>query len=126
MSGIGFLVVGVGVVLGVWLCWVFVILLNVINLVLLYGMLVVNLVGGYLIGIVVGFFDMYVGLLLEWCLFVIIGFLGGLMMFFIFLSEVVVNILVGDYLMGVLYIVVYLGGLLFFMMFGFWMVCMFS
>ncbi|CAJ0806934.1 Putative fluoride ion transporter CrcB [Ralstonia wenshanensis] len=126
MSGMGFLAVGVGAALGAWLRWAFAILLNAINPALPYGTLAANLVGGYLIGVAVGFFDMHAGLPPEWRLLVITGFLGGLTTFSTFSSEVVANILAGDHLMGALHIVAHLGGSLFLTMLGLWTVRTFS
>ncbi|MDH6642663.1 CrcB protein [Ralstonia sp. GP73] len=126
MSGMGFLAVGVGAALGAWLRWALAILLNAINPALPYGTLAANLVGGYLIGVAVGFFDTHAALPPEWRLLVITGFLGGLTTFSTFSGEVVANILAGDHVMGVLHIVAHLGGSLFLTMLGFWTVRTFS
>ncbi|WP_024972992.1 fluoride efflux transporter CrcB [Ralstonia pickettii] len=126
MSGMGFLAVGVGAALGAWLRWALAILLNAVNPALPYGTLAANLVGGYLIGVAVGFFDTHAALPPEWRLLVITGFLGGLTTFSTFSGEVVANILAGDHVMGVLHIVAHLGGSLFLTMLGFWTVRTFS
>ncbi|MGM3276208.1 fluoride efflux transporter CrcB [Ralstonia sp. 24A2] len=126
MGGMGFLAVGVGAALGAWLRWGFAVLWNAINPALPYGTLAANLVGGYLIGVAVGFFDTHVGLPPEWRLFAITGFLGGLTTFSTFSSEVVANILAGDYVIGALHIVAHLGGSLFLTMLGLWTVRTFS
>jgi CrcB protein len=52
------------------------------------GILASNLVGGYLIGIAVGFFSMHADLPPQWRLFIITGFLGGLTTFSSFSAEV--------------------------------------
>ena len=122
MSGMGFVTVGVGAALGAWLRWLFAVLFNAINPALPYGTLAANLLGGYLIGVAVGFFDTHTGLPPEWRLLVVTGFLGGLTTFSTFSSEVVGNILAGDYLVGVLHIVAHLGGSLFLTMLGLWTV----
>jgi CrcB protein len=119
MGGMGFLAVGVGAALGAWLRWGFAVLWNAINPALPYGTLAANLVGGYLIGVAVGFFDAHVGLPPEWRLFAITGFLGGLTTFSTFSSEV-------DYVIGALHIVAHLGGSLFLTMLGLWTVRTFS
>ena len=62
MSGMGFVAVGVGAALGAWLRWLFAVLWNAINPALPYGTLAANLLGGYLIGVAVGFFDTHAGL----------------------------------------------------------------
>lgn len=122
MSGMGFVAVGVGAALGAWLRWLFAVLFNAINPALPYGTLAANLLGGYLIGLAVGFFDTHTGLPPEWRLLAVTGFLGGLTTFSTFSSEVVGNILAGDYLVGVLHIVAHLGGSLFLTMLGLWTV----
>jgi CrcB protein len=106
--------------------WALAILLNAVNPALPYGTLAANLVGGYLIGVAVGFFDTHAGLPPEWRLLVITGFLGGLTTFSTFSGEVVANILAGDHVIGVLHIVAHLGGSLFLTMLGFWTVRTFS
>jgi CrcB protein len=53
------------------------------------GTLLANLVGGYLVGIAVGFFGSNPNVSPEWKLFVITGFLGGLTTFSSFSAEVV-------------------------------------
>jgi CrcB protein len=53
------------------------------------GTLLANLVGGYLVGIAIAFFNNNPNLSPEWKLFVITGFLGGLTTFSSFSAEVV-------------------------------------
>ena len=120
MSGMGCLAVGVGAALGAWLRWFFAVLWNAIYPALPYGTLAANLLGGYLIGVAVGFFDTHTSLPPEWRLLAVTGFLGGLTTFSTFSSEVIANILAGDYVIGVLHIVAHLGGSLFLTMVGLW------
>jgi CrcB protein len=61
------------------------------------GTLAANLVGGYLIGLGLGFFGAYPGLSPEWRLFVITGFLGGLTTFSSFSGESMVLLQRGHY-----------------------------
>jgi CrcB protein len=61
------------------------------------GTLVANLVGGYLIGLALGFFGSYPGLSPEWRLFAITGFLGGLTTFSSFSGEAMVLLQRGHY-----------------------------
>ncbi|AJW45149.1 fluoride efflux transporter CrcB [Ralstonia mannitolilytica] len=126
MSGMGFVAVGVGAALGAWLRWLFAVLWNAINPALPYGTLAANLLGGYLIGVAVGFFDTHAGLPPEWRLLAVTGFLGGLTTFSTFSSEVVANILAGDYVVGALHVAVHLGGSLFLTLLGLWTVRTFS
>ncbi len=83
------LAVGVGAALGAWLRWGAAVGLNDLFPSLPPGTLVVNLVGGYLIGLAVAYFAQQPGLAPEWRLFIITGFLGGLTTFSSFSAEVV-------------------------------------
>lgn len=87
MTALGALAVGVGAALGAWLRWALGIAMNLLVPELPLGTLVANLVGGYLIGVAVGAFAEVAGLALEWRLFVITGFLGGLTTFSTFSVE---------------------------------------
>ena len=73
--------VGIGAMLGAWLRWGLTIALGQLHAHIQLGTLVANLVGGYLVGIALGFFASYPGLSPEWRLFAITGFLGGLTTF---------------------------------------------
>jgi CrcB protein len=53
------------------------------------GTLAANLIGGYLIGVAIGYFAAHPTLAPEWRLLVITGFLGGLTTFSTFSAEVV-------------------------------------
>ncbi|WP_432734614.1 fluoride efflux transporter CrcB [Ralstonia solanacearum] len=122
MSGMGLVAVGVGAALGAWLRWAFAVLWNAINPALPYGTLAANLLGGYLIGVAVGFFDTHAGLPPEWRLLAVTGFLGGLTTFSTFSSEVIANILAGDYAVDMLHVAAHLGGSLFLTLLGLWTV----
>ena len=52
------------------------------------GTLIANLVGGYIIGVAVALFSTYTTLPVEWRLFVMTGFCGGLTTFSTFSAEV--------------------------------------
>jgi len=81
--------VGVGGALGAWLRWWLGLRLNPLFPTVPLGTLASNLIGGYLVGVAVGFFAHRQGLAPEWRLFAITGFLGGLTTFSTFSAEVV-------------------------------------
>jgi CrcB protein len=89
--------VGIGAMLGAWLRWGLTIFLGQLHSHIQLGTLVANLVGGYLIGLAMGFFGSYPGLSPEWRLFAITGFLGGLTTFSSFSAESMVLLQRGDY-----------------------------
>lgn len=120
MGLLGFVAVGVGAAVGAWLRWGFAVLWNAINPAMPYGTLAANLLGGYLIGLAVGFFDMHAGLPPEWRLLAITGFLGGLTTFSTFSSEVVANLIAGDYGWAAMHLLLHLGGSLLLTAFGLW------
>ncbi|WP_432257393.1 fluoride efflux transporter CrcB [Cupriavidus sp. TMH.W2] len=120
MGPLGFVAVGVGAAAGAWLRWGFAVLWNAINPALPYGTLAANLLGGYLIGLAVGFFDTHASLPPEWRLLAITGFLGGLTTFSTFSSEVLANLLAGDYGWAAMHMLLHLGGSLLLTAFGLW------
>ncbi|EYS89438.1 camphor resistance protein CrcB [Cupriavidus sp. SK-4] len=120
MGPLGFVAVGVGAAAGAWLRWGFAVLWNAINPALPYGTLAANLLGGYLVGLAVGFFDTHAGLPPEWRLLAITGFLGGLTTFSTFSSEVMANLIAGDYGWAALHLLLHLGGSLLLTAFGLW------
>jgi CrcB protein len=81
--------VGLGSALGAWLRWWLGLRLNPLFPTVPLGTLASNLIGGYLVGVAVGFFAQKQGLAPEWRLFAITGFLGGLTTFSTFSAEVV-------------------------------------
>ncbi|SOZ52536.1 molybdopterin cofactor biosynthesis [Cupriavidus taiwanensis] len=120
MGALGFVAVGVGAAAGAWLRWGFSVLWNAINPAMPYGTLAANLLGGYLIGLAVGFFDTHAGLPPEWRLLAITGFLGGLTTFSTFSSEVVANLIAGDYGWAAMHLLLHLGGSLLLTALGLW------
>jgi CrcB protein len=84
-----FTAVGIGSALGAWLRWWLGLRLNPLFPNLPLGTLAANLLGGYLVGVAVGFFAQSQALAPEWRLFAITGFLGGLTTFSTFSAEVV-------------------------------------
>ena len=87
-----FFAVGVGAAVGAWLRWLLGVWLNSLAPVLPMGTLAANLLGGYLVGMAVGFFSAHSGIAPEWRLLVMTGFLGGLTTFSTFSAEVVTMI----------------------------------
>ena len=89
MSFSGFIVVGGGAAAGAWLRWWLGILLNPIFPTLLLGTLAANLIGGYLMGLAMGFITHYEAMSPELRLLMTTGFLGGLTTFSSFSAETV-------------------------------------
>jgi CrcB protein len=94
---LSWIAVAVGAALGAWLRWGLTIFLGQLHAHIQLGTLVANLVGGYLIGLALGFFDAAPGLSPAWRLFIITGFLGGLTTFSSFSGEAMVLLQRGHY-----------------------------
>lgn len=120
MGPLGFVAVGIGAAVGAWLRWGFSVMWNALNPALPYGTLAANLAGGYLIGLAVGFFGAHVELAPEWRLLAVTGFLGGLTTFSTFSSEVIANLLAGDYGWAAAHLLLHVGGSLLLTAFGIW------
>ena len=90
--------IAVGATLGAWLRWGFSLWLNARLPMLPLGTLAANLLGAYLIGMAVGFFNDWPQLSPEWRLMAITGFLGGLTTFSTFSAEAMVLLQQRDYL----------------------------
>jgi CrcB protein len=97
LSFAGFAAVGVGAALGAWLRWVLGIALNATVPQLPLGTLAANLLGGYLIGLIVAWLEGAAGLAPELRLFLVTGFLGGLTTFSAFSGEAVALLMQGRY-----------------------------
>ena len=85
----GFIAVGGGAATGAWLRWWLGMLLNPIFPTLPLGTLAANLVGGWLMGLAMGFLSHYESLSPELRLLLTTGFLGGLTTFSSFSAETV-------------------------------------
>lgn len=95
-----FFAVGVGAALGAWLRWGLGLWLNPTYPAMPLGTLAANLIGGYLIGLVIAWFAEHPGVPPEARLFVITGLLGGLTTFSTFSAEVVTALTRGLWLTG--------------------------
>jgi CrcB protein len=92
------LAISAGASLGALSRWLLGLGFNAIWATMPLGTLIANLVGGYLIGLSISYFEANAGLPTELKLFIITGFLGGLTTFSTFSAEVVAILQVGSYL----------------------------
>ena len=83
-----FIYIGLAAAIGAWSRWGIGILLNAIHPVIPLGTVTVNLVGGYLLGVSMGAFELFSELSPDLKLIMNIGFLGGLTTFSAFTAEV--------------------------------------
>ncbi len=104
------LAISAGSSLGALLRWTFGLWFNPIFPTLPLGTLAANLVGGYVIGLSVAFFELHQGLAPEWRLLIITGFLGGLTTFSTFSAETVTLLLREQYAWATAIIATHLGG----------------
>ena len=84
-----FLIVGFAAAIGAWLRWVIGYLLYILYPGLPFGSLAVNLLGGFLMGMSIAYFQTTASILNEELkLFINIGFLGGLTTFSAYTSDI--------------------------------------
>jgi len=98
MEAYGFAAVGGGAVFGAWLRWWLGIRFNPLFPIVPLGTLAANLLGAFLVGVAIAFFNRHPGLPPEARLIVVTGFLGALTTFSTFSSEVVSLLERGEYL----------------------------
>ncbi|HET9822670.1 MAG TPA: fluoride efflux transporter CrcB [Burkholderiaceae bacterium] len=110
MNGAALAAVFVGAGIGACLRFAFTLAWNRVWPTLPLGTLAANLVGGYLIGLALGFFAWRSDLSPLWRLCVITGFLGGLTTFSTFSAEVVDALARGDLAGGALIVAMHLAG----------------
>jgi fluoride exporter len=116
---LSWLAVGTGAALGAWLRWWLGVWLSDLHAHVQVGTLAANLIGGYLIGLALGFFASNAGLPPEWRLFAITGFLGGLTTFSSFAGESMILLQRGQYGWALGHIAVHLLGSIAFCIAGF-------
>ena len=90
-----FIAVGTGAAIGAWMRWGLSVWLNPSPSPIPLGTLAANLVGGYVIGIALGWITYRPGVSPEWRLFLVTGLLGGLTTFSTFSAEIVQHMLCG-------------------------------
>lgn len=110
MSFTGFLAVGGGAAAGAWLRWLLGTAFNSAFPALPLGTLAANLIGGYLMGIAMGFMAHYETMSPEMRLLVTTGFLGGLTTFSSFSAETVTLIARNEYGWTALLVVAHVAG----------------
>ena len=106
----GFLAVGAGAAIGAWARWGLGMLLNATWPAVPLGTLVVNLVGGYFIGLLMGLFSLSTTVSPELRLFLITGLLGGLTTFSTFSAEAFTLLSRGQYGWATTHILVHVIG----------------
>ncbi|ADP11706.1 MULTISPECIES: fluoride efflux transporter CrcB [Erwinia] len=85
------------------------------------GTLLVNLVGGFIIGAAVALFARYPGMDQTWKLLITTGLCGGMTTFSTFSLEVVTLIQAGSYLWAIISVITHVAGSLLMTMGGFWL-----
>ncbi len=96
-SPMSWLAVGLGAAIGAWCRWLLGLRLNGLSGNLPIGTLAANLIGGYVIGLLVAMFQSHPHLSDTWRLFLITGMLGGLTTFSTFSAEAMLLMQRGDY-----------------------------
>ncbi|MGH8417888.1 MAG: fluoride efflux transporter CrcB [Pseudomonas sp.] len=81
------LVIAIGASLGAWTRWGLGVRLNSMFPTIPPGTVAANFIGGYIIGLALGFFSSNPSISLEWRLLVMAGFCGGLTTFSTFSAE---------------------------------------
>ena len=97
LSFSGFLAVGGGAATGAWMRWWLGALLNSVFPTLPLGTLAANLIGGFLMGLAMGFMSHYETMSPELRLLITTGFLGGLTTFSSFSAETVTLLARNEY-----------------------------
>lgn len=103
LTSINFLAVAVGAVTGAWLRWMLGLWLNRHVETLPWGTFAANMLGGYLVGLVLGVVAAHPDWPPFWRLLLVTGFLGALTTFSTFSAETVAFIEEGRFGMAVTY-----------------------
>ena len=120
MGFYAFLAIGIGAASGAWLRWGLGILLNPLFPTLPLGTLAANLLGGFLMGMVMQFLLQHAVLPPELRLAITTGFLGGLTTFSTFSAETVTLLLREEYLWTLAIILVHVIGSVTMTLLGIW------
>ena len=108
-----FLIVGFSAAIGAWLRWVIGYFLYVLYPGLPFGTLAVNLLGGFLMGMSIAYFQAVTTTLSEELkLFINIGFLGGLTTFSAYTSDIISLLQKGEVQTSFLFLVSHVFGAL--------------
>lgn len=99
-----------GAASGALLRWGFGLWLNPLLPQLPLGTLAANMLGGYLIGLAIAFFELHQAMAPEWRLLIITGFLGALTTFSTFSAETVTLLMREQYAWGMAIVSAHLGG----------------
>ena len=101
----GIAAVGIGAALGAWLRWGLSSIFNPVVPTLPLGTLFANLIGGYCVGLVLGYFSYFGELSPELRLFIVTGLLGGLTTFSTFSLDSVLLLHRGEYAQAGFYVI---------------------
>lgn len=110
MNGMSWIAIGGGAAIGAWLRWGLGLALNPLFPTLPLGTLAANLIGGFVMGVVLGLFADYDSLAPEWRLFLVTGLLGGLTTFSTFSGESATLLLRGQWGWGAAHAALHLFG----------------
>lgn len=109
MNTSAFLAVGIGAVLGAYGRWGLSVWLNDSTPNVPMGTLLANAIGGYAVGVAIGWFAQHPEVSPEWRLFLITGFLGALTTFSTFSAEAVALLTRAQYGWAFVHIGLHLG-----------------
>ncbi len=115
------LAIGVGAALGAWARWGLTVWLNTAVAIPL-GTFMANAIGGFLMGIVLAFFQLIPQLSPEWRLFIATGFLGGLTTFSTFSAQAFELLQKQEYMWAILYVLAHVVASILLTILGYWMV----